>query len=307
MRSLAGRELNRWRTFVLPIAGIAVLAILGALTAPWLRAQAPADQSPPAAADRPTFDVTSVKENKSGDQFIRMLQQPGGRFTATNSTLDRVINIAYQLKPHQLVGGPEWIGSEHFDIEAKAEGNPPMDEMRLMLQSLLADRFKMVAHHETRQFPVYALVLSKAGKTGPRLLVHSDDTKCPDVSAGPPPPPSPGAELPPTPCDGFFVGNRRLAAQKVTMEMLARTLGNFVDRIVVDRTGLSGLFDVDFEFTPLQSPLGVQRGPDASAPDPSAPPSIFTALQEQLGLKLVAQTDPVEVLVIDHVEQPSEN
>jgi uncharacterized protein (TIGR03435 family) len=294
-----------WRKFVLTTAGVAplaVLAVLGTLHASRLRAQ-----TPPGSADRPTFDVASVKPNKSGDGRVMFRPEPGGRCTGSNVTVGMLVNVAYQLKPHQMVGGPAWMDSEHFDVEAKAEGNPPIEQIRLMLQSLLADRFKLVVHHETRQFPVYALVLSKAGKTGPRLLVHSDDTKCADVSAGPPPLPSPGAGLPPAPCGGFFVGNRRLAAQKVTTEMLARTLANFVDRIVVDQTGLSGVFDVDFEFTPLQSPLGVQRGPDASAPDPSAPPSIFTALQEQLGLKLVAQTDPVDVLVIDHVERPSEN
>ena len=99
-----------------------------------------------------------------------------------------------------------------------------------------------------------------------------------------------------------------MAAQKVTMESFAKTLSNFVDRIVVDRSGLSGAFDVDFDFTPLQSPLGVQHGPGVSAPDPSTPPpSIFTALQEQLGLKLESQTEPADVLIIDHVEQPSPN
>jgi uncharacterized protein (TIGR03435 family) len=287
------------------IAGLAVSIGVGVLLmASPLRAQSLADQPPSSPSGRPTFDVASIKANKSGDRRVMFQPQPGGRFTGHNMTLGVLINIAYQLKAHQMVGGPGWIDSEHFDIEAKAEGNPPMDQMRPMLQSLLADRFKLVVHHETRQFPVYALVVSKAGKTGPRLVLHSDDRKCADISAGPPRPPSPGA---PTPCGGMMAGPGHMATQKVTMEVFAGILGNYVDRIVVDQTGLTGVFDLDFEFTPLQTPVGIPRGPDSGAPDPSAPPLIFTAVQEQLGLKLEPQTSLVDVLVIDHVEQPSEN
>jgi uncharacterized protein (TIGR03435 family) len=293
----------------LSTAAFAVTLIAGvvAVKAQSAASQAATGQSPSASADRPSFDVASVKANKGGDNRVMMRPQPGGRFTATNVTPAMLINLAYDLKPHQMVGGPDWINSEHFDIEAKADGNPPKEQMNLMMQSLLADRFKLAAHHDTRQLPVYLLVLSKTGKTGPQLTPHTDDSKCPDISAGPPPPPRPGAGPPPIPCGGFFMMNGHMAAQKVTIESLARSLNNFVDRIVLDKTGLSGNFDVDFSFTGTQSPFGGQRGPDAGASDPAAPPSIFTALQEQLGLKLESQTAPVDVLVIDHVERPSEN
>jgi uncharacterized protein (TIGR03435 family) len=183
--------------------------------------------------------------------------------------------------------------------------------MNLMVQSLLADRFRLAVHRETRQLPIYALVVSKPGKTGAQLQPHLNDAKCSDVSSGPLPPPPPSGALP-APCGGFFMsgspGGFRMAGAKLTMDMLARNFSNFVDRVVVDHTGLSGTFDVSLDFMPTQMPAGFVRGPgDSSASDPAAPPTIFTAVQEQLGLKLEAQTGPVDVVVIDHVEQPSEN
>jgi uncharacterized protein (TIGR03435 family) len=322
VRSHAFNTLSAWRKLSLATAGVVVpaLLVLGALTAPRLRAQASTGQAP-AAAERPSFDVASIKTNKSGAMRIAMMPQPGGRFLASNVTLSMLLRTAYQLKgPEQMSGAPDWSDSEHFDIEAKAaESNPSRERNALMMQSLLADRFKLVVHRETRQLPVYALVLSKAEKTGPAFLPHLDDTKCADPSGPPPPPPAPGAALP-TFCGGFFnmmnSGTMRLQGNKVTMEMLVAQLSNSVDRVVVDRTGLSGTFDVSLEYLSQQAglsgfPPGAGPGPGAGAtpadPSPSAPPSLPTALQEQLGLKLVPQTGPVDVLVIDHVERPSEN
>ena len=140
---------------------------MAVLATPHVRAQA---QVP---AARLAFDVASVKPNKSGNAIMTASNpaQPGGRFTATNYNLRRLIAVAFNLYLGQtqntLLGKPDWIDSEHFDIEAETEGNPTIDQKRLMLQSLLSDRFKLMAHHETRQLPVYALVLSKPGKTGP--------------------------------------------------------------------------------------------------------------------------------------------
>jgi len=317
VRNRAEEITNGWRRLLLA-AGVALLAlrvVAGVLTAPSMQAQAPAAQSSSSPADRPSFDVASIKPNKSGDNRILTRVQPGGLYRSTNVTLNMLITGAYQLKPQQLSGLPEWGDSEHFDIEAKAEGNPARDQISLMMQSLLADRFKLMMHHETRQLPIYALLLSKAGKTGPQLQPHSDDSKCPDLSAGPPPPPpgppGPGPALPPAPCGGFFMfgstGKVRMAGQKITMENLAATLSRQLDRVIVDKTGLSGLFDANLEFAPLPGQFGSQLGADAGASDPAAPASIFTALQEQLGLKLEAQKGPVDVLVIDHVEKPSPN
>jgi uncharacterized protein (TIGR03435 family) len=319
------RERDDWRKLIAAVARVAALTIIvpliaSALIAPRLRAQAPAAQTPaataPAAqaplarADRPAFDVASVKPNRSGDNRVLVRMQPGGLYTATNITLRGLMTAAYQLRPQQLSGLPNWGDSDHFDVEAKAAGgNPERDQINLMVQSLLADRFKLALHHETRQLPIYALVLSKPGKTGAQLTPHSDDAKCIDPKAGPPPP-APGAGAPlSVACGGFAVMNisptARMAGNKVTMEMLAASLSRTLDRIVVDRTGLTGVFDVTLEFAPQQALAGGPPASDASTPDP--PPSIFTAIQDQLGLKLESAAGPVDVLVIDHVEEPSEN
>ncbi len=143
-------------------------------------------------APQATFNAVSIKPDKSGDNRVMLRPEPGGRFLATNATVEMLLNTAYQLKPHQLIGAPSWITSEHFDIEAKAESSIPFNQMRPMLQAMLADRFKLAVHHETRQVPQYSLGLVKEGKLGPRLVAHSDDVKCVDVSAGPPPQSRPG-------------------------------------------------------------------------------------------------------------------
>jgi len=272
-------------------------SVVGVLIASPLRAQAQAG-----TADKPAFDVASIKVNKSGGGLVLMRPQAGGRYTATNVRLYDLITAAYQLKPLQLSGLPDWGNSTHFDIEAKTEGNPTRDEMNLMLQPLLADRFKLVVHHETRELSVFALVLSKPGKNGPGLVPHSADAKCVDP-AGPPAPPR--SDMP-APCGGLIMMNifptARITGNNVTMEMLAGRLSPLVYRIVVDQTGLSGLFDVNLQFAPLPppgAPAGLVPSEDAA--------SIFTALQEQFGLKLESKTAPVDILVIDHVEQPSEN
>ena len=296
------------------VATMAVMVFASLLMTPRLRAQSPAGQSPAADDKHPQFDAASIKVSKTGDQGTYLRRQPGGLYRATNATLRNLIASAYlnefPPKGELIFGGPGWIDSEHFEIEARAEGNPGREQMQLMVQSLLEDRFKLVLHHETRQLPIYALMQAKPGKTGPQLTVHSGDAKCTEAAPGKPlSPPAPGGTMPAY-CGGFFMapasGALRETGNKITMGMLVQFLGQSVDRTMVDRTGLNGVFDFNLEFAPELGP-GSQIGGTASAPDPSAPPSIFTALQEQLGLKLEPQTGPVDVLVIDHVEEPSPN
>jgi uncharacterized protein (TIGR03435 family) len=293
------------------VVNFAAVILAGLLTSPLLRAQSPAIN-----ADRPTFDVSSIKPSKSdGRNSVRNAPEPG-RFRGVNITLRLLIANAYQLTTGEsvtrIIGSPNWIDSEHFDVEAKAEGNKSPDQMRLMLQSLLSDRFKLALHRETRQLPVYALVLAKPGKMGPQLKPHSDDAKCvsPDAKA-PPSLPRPGDALPAF-CGEFAMfgapPSLREAGNKITIAMLVEQLGNFVDRPIVDRTGLTGTFDATLEFAFAFRQGGADGTANAMiSSDPSGPPSIFTALQEQLGLKLESQKGPVEVLVIDHVEEPSSN
>jgi uncharacterized protein (TIGR03435 family) len=296
------------------VAFFAALAIMGVL-APPLVAQSPAADRKRVLADRPAFDVASIKRDTSGSKAMMIpIDLPGGQTSARNATLRFLISAAYKLPslPGQteatLVGGPTWMDSEHFDIEAEVEGDPSAEEKRLMLQSLLADRFKLTVHHETRQLPAFALVMDKAGKLGPQLQPHSQDAKCLDPSdMYAAPPPAPDSSGPPAvPCGNITTapgpfGSWKITGVNVTIDYLARSISYWqgIDRAVVDRTGLTGTFDVRLEYTPQIA--------GAQAADPSAPPLIFTAVQQQLGLKLETTKAPVDVLVIDHVEEPSPN
>jgi uncharacterized protein (TIGR03435 family) len=201
---------------------------------------------------------------------------------------------------------PKWVTMERFDIEARAHGNPTKDQMRLMMQALLSDRFKLAIHTETRQLPVFALVLAKPGKFGPQLRPHLDDPPCgPQLTVGSTDTVAGGF---PTACGGIIPiepnasGRMRLAARNVTLALTAATLrgyGNF-DRPVIDQTGLNGTFDFYFEYA-------LDLSPSAEVQGDTTGPTFLEALRDQLGLKLDSQTGPVDVIVLDHVEEPSPN
>jgi uncharacterized protein (TIGR03435 family) len=268
-----------------------------------------------------TFEVASVKANKSGDNRIGIGFQPGGRFRATNVPLRELISAAHgtpqPLPAFQITGGPKWIESDRFDIVAKAPGDPqpgpngPPPAMFAMLRTLLADRFQLILHRETKDMAIYALVLARAdGKLGPQLKPATTDCAAMMAAArgrgAPPPPPAPGDRMP---CGmRMFPGN--LSGGSSPIAQLTNVLARFVNRTVVDQTGLTGNYDLDLQWTPDQMPQG--RGdPPPGAPalpaiDPNGP-SIFTAVQEQLGLKLESTKGPVSVVVIDRVEHPTED
>ena len=266
----------------------------------------PADTSDAALA----FEVASVKPNNSAGRNVRLQIQPGGRFTATNVSLREIIRAAYQVQPFQIVGGPGWMNSDRFDIVAKAEsdfpqtppGGPP-GPLQLMLRSLLAERFNLTARTESRDMPIYELVLAREdGRLGEGLQPSAVD--CAGGRQGPgrgAAPPAPGER----PNCGMRIGPGVLSAGGMPLSQFANGLAPMVERVVIDRTGLSGNFDLDLEWTPdqqlAQGPFG---GPDLPPVDPNGP-SIFTAVQEQLGLKLESGRGPVDVLVIDSVEQPT--
>lgn len=225
-----------------------------------------------AFAQAATYDVASIKPNKSGSQNSGTSTQ-NGQLTATNVTLRNMIRNAYDLQDFQIVGGPGWVDSDRFDIIAKVEGAPAPPERRLMMQALLAERFSFVAHHETKELAVYDLVLARPdGKLGLGLR-HVD---CAVVQT----------------CGNTTVNNTVLKAQGRTIPDFAQTLSAMVTRIVIDKTGLAGAFDIDLTWSRDQTTDTTQ-------------PSIFTAVQEQLGLKLDASRGPVDVLVIDRVEPPT--
>ena len=267
-------------------------------------------------AARPKFEVASVRENTSGSNQVSIGMQPGGRFGAHNIPLVTLIRSAYRLQDSQLVGAPAWIETTRYDITAKAEGDlppsspfgPPSTGM-LMLQSLLEDRFKLKVHSEVREQPIFALVAPSPMKLGPTLK-HSN-VDCEAIrDAG-----RRGGAQPAAPKRGEWgwpqcgtsmgFGEIRGGARPLTL--LASMLAQVVRRSVVDRTGLTGAFDFDLRFTPELPPGAPTDKPflvNGVEIDPHGP-SIFTAVQEQLGLKLDATRGPVDVLVVDHVERPA--
>ncbi|MEQ1758551.1 MAG: M56 family metallopeptidase [Vicinamibacterales bacterium] len=287
--------------------------------APVTAAQAPS-QAPPASVL--SFEVASVKVNKSGDRAVGAPPVVGGRFLRTNIPIDVLIANAYQpLQRFEIEGMPEWATTTRVDLEARALG-PVAGEVApagatpaqigQMLQSLLAERFKLAVHREVRQQPVYAWVQVTPGRMGRQLKSHTDDAGCLDPRSAPQAGGRPDPNLPlPTPPCGAFSGAPalgRLAGQRVALDSVGRALSGQLGRMVIDRTGLMGLFDLTLEWTPLQALPGLDPNAGAGASiGPADRPSIFTAVQEQLGLKLDPQTGPVNMLVIDHVELPSEN
>ena len=212
------------------------------------------------------------------------------------------------VQPFQIPGGPGWIASARFDITAKADATAKMPELMLMLQSLLRDRFQLAVHKETKELPIYALVLAKKdGKPGQRLIESKEGGCTPPAPTKPPPPPDP-AKGPALACGQLFAGMEQVRGLSVSVQRLLPVLSRYLDRKVVDQTGLTGTYDVTLEWTPDDAHL-IQLPPDAPRPAPSAGdrPSLFTALQEQLGLKLESQKGPVDMIVIDRAEKPSEN
>jgi uncharacterized protein (TIGR03435 family) len=320
-------ELNGSRAVcVLLFAGLAVSAGL----AP---AQAQVPEWQIAAGGRIAFEVASVKPSPdgefrgpnfpldNGDSFINLRtgELPRGRFSA-RFPLIVYVTFAYKIMPApeqrraMVAHLPRWVTNESFDIEARApNGDATKDQMRLMMQSLLAERFHLAAHFEAQTLPVFALVLAKPGKPGPNLLPHEKGPTCnsPAADAGKAAAAKDGPFPPVCGTYAMFMqanGLRRAGSRDTTMERLAGAIPTFgeVERPVIDRTGLSGKFDFKLEWM-----RETAAGPAPAAPTPAdsqiAGPTFLEALGDQLGLKLEATKAPVSVLVIDHVERPSEN
>ena len=262
-----------------------------------------------------TFEVASVKANKAGERGGMLRRQAGGRMTATNMPVRQLLMFAYQLAPYQVVGGPDWINTDGFDINAKMEGNPQpiapgtgIDPMQIAVQHLLADRFALTSHREMREMDVFQLVMIKPGTPGPNLKPSVQDCAAQAAAArrggAPPAPPGPpGPPAPGTPFCGIFGGPGRLRFGGLQASMLVQAFSAQSGRMVVDKTGLTGPWDFELTFAPEQRGFGPGPGPDAPAADPNLP-NFFTAIQEQLGLKLEPAKGPVDVLVVDSVQRP---
>lgn len=225
-----------------------------------------------------------------------------GRLTAS-APLGVLMEAAYHVQPFQIVGGPEWIKSDQYEIDARATGNPGHAQRKLMLQSLLADRFGLRFHRESRQMLTYALTPARGGLN----LPPPRDGSCAAEEAAPPgrgdPPPKPR-------CGGMDVpleaGGWHMRGGKVPMAEFVRVLSLMLGRTVTDQTGFSGVFDVDMHFRADDAIAGFPPPPAGAVPAETASSSIFNAVQ-QMGLRLEPTKGPVEVLVIDYVERPSAN
>jgi uncharacterized protein (TIGR03435 family) len=256
----------------------------------------------------PSFEAASIKENKGPMTGLSDSSGPG-RFSRRYITLAQLLIYAYEVAEFQIEGGPDWVRTRHFDVQATAEGTPSADQTRLMVQRLLAERFNLMTHVETRDMPRYALVMARSDKgLGPKLQRSAFD--CPAIvkARGPgyrPPagPPQPG-EAPR--CGLRFLmggGSMTIMVEGQPMTAFAKTLQAHAGRVVIDKTGLTGTYDIELE-TEIQSVPGV---PDDAFGKPREGLSLSTALPEQLGLKLESERGPVEVLVIDRVEPPTPN
>jgi uncharacterized protein (TIGR03435 family) len=280
------------------------MKLTGALLAFLLLARFPAGQAPLA------FEAASVKINKSGGWRREIGPTPGGRFTATNTPARDLIAFAYGVSQDgvsfRIVGGPKWIDEDRFNVVATVTGQWTFQQMREMVRTLLADRFRLAAHTETRELPTYALVVVPNQPLRLRRSVV-DEAACQARREAiqrrePVPPPVPGA---PPICGSGRTNPGTITAVGGSMSSLASSLGQFVSRSVSDRTQLAGLFDFDLHWTPDTIPQVPPDAPPLNI-DPNGP-SIFTALQEQLGLKLESTRGPVDIVVIDRVERPMED
>jgi bla regulator protein BlaR1 len=237
-------------------------------------------------------------------------ESPHGRFSARFGVMT-FVEFAYKLmlSPDQrqamLAHLPKWIDADQFEIDAKAAGNPTKDQMRLMMQSLLAERFHLAVHYEAQQMPVYALTLIKPGKWGPKLIRHADGPSC-DAPAEVD---DPDAAVFPPIChvqEALRTRNGRavIGSRDATMSYLCWGMSFSVGRQVVDRSGITDRIDYRIEFTPESNGAGSPGGD--VPPDPHLV-TFMDAVREQLGLKLESTKGPVQTLVIDHIERPSEN
>jgi len=228
----------------------------------------------PLASQPPGWEVVSVKPNHSNSPESNLDSAPGGRTTATNITIRELIRLAYTVKDYQIEHAPGWVDTDRFDINGKNSSgkNTSLDDEKALIRSLLTDRFHLAVRRETRQRPVYLLVV---GKDGPKLTPHNDGTGS---------------------------GTRKTCGQlkgtRLTMDTIATVLSRQLDRDVLNQTNLPGKYDFQLDWTPDYGPC---------SDDAPVRPAFVTAIQQQLGLKLEAGKGPAEYLIVEHIDRPTEN
>jgi|SRR6202789_250334 uncharacterized protein (TIGR03435 family) len=255
-----------------------VVFLVGAmLVAP--RAFGQGQDVPPMAADaHPSYDVATIKPSDPADNSAGFHSE-GRRLFAENEPMDQLIAFAYAVHVKQIVDGPDWFSKDHYDIQGVPDvaGAPNVEQMREMMQKLLAERFGLKFHREKRELSIFAITVAKGGS---KLVVSKSDPNSMRDQTGD----INGAEQ-----MWRFTNN--------SMPEFAEAMQYFMDRPVVDETGLKGKFDFKLKWSTNDAPNN----------DPNAPPGLLTAAQEQLGLKIEATKGPADVLVIEHVERPSAN
>ena len=252
----------------------------------------------------PAFDIVSIKRNLAGGPVTAFPVSRG--LTVRNFNARELVELAFELPEYRITGGPEWASAERFDISGRTDRDASFREMLAMLRSALAQRFQLATRIESREQQRYALMLDRAdGRLGPGLRASGDD--CAPIvlpkDGPPPPPPPPGART--NTCPSMF-GPGFISARQIEMQAVVDYLSRepTVRRVVVDKTGLSGKYnaDVSWSFEPGPAPPGAavfRMNPDG--------PNLFTALREQLGLRMQPERGPVDVLVIDRMERPTED
>lgn len=234
-------------------------------------------------APRLEFDVASIKPSQPGARGGGIKPLPGGQtYIATNVPVKLMIKLMFHLNDSQISGGPSWLNTDLYDVEAKADRPHSLDELHIMFQNLLKDRFKLQFHNETRTLRAFALVVEKSG---PKLTLNQSPENF-DIPVQP-------------------TGFGKLSATHCSMSYFSWILSQFLDQPVLDQTGLDKFYDFKLEWTP-ELPPNMAGRQDLNLP-PTSGPDIFTAVREQLGLRLESRKGPVQVMVIDHIEKPSEN
>lgn len=308
-------RVDRWKAFFVVACSIAAFG-----------QNAPPQAAPAwekAAGGKKAFDVASVKLDPgpfrppnfpldAGDAF----RPVGDRFSADFPVFTyitfayKLVSLSPDIRAAMQANLPEWVTTDRYAIEARADGVSTKDQMRLMMRSLLAERFRLEAHFEQRTFPAFALELVNPGKTGPKLRPHSEGVPCEETPATNGPMPRDSKAFPPV-CDAY-VGdlepNRamKFGSRNTTLDLMAGALSRLggLDRPMVDRTGLEGRYDFTIEFAP--EPNGGPAAASDAASDPAGP-TFIRALKEQLGLKLESVKADFPLLVIDRIERPSGN
>jgi uncharacterized protein (TIGR03435 family) len=245
------------------------------------------------------FEVASVRPAASNTVGSTIQGLPGGRLNIRNMSLKEIIVVAWRIQPFQVAGAPAWLDSAHYDISAKSGDGANQSDLTLMLRALLVDRFHLKFHRETKELPIYSLVIAKKhGELGPGLTESTDRDCTTDPSSRSV---VEARKLFGLQCGEMAAYGGQIRAVSIPLDRLTPRLSRLMDREVVNKTGLTANFNIHLEWTP-ERPQG-----DALSPPEVEGPSIFTAIQDQLGLKLESQKGPVDILVVDHVEKPSAN